>query len=148
VHAVSVFLSAKPATKPFNADFYATTATIIPVFMLAFTVGVLRNAGILAWAKWAEKGRGLGRTYRLRVAIVLVPAVLPLCFALSGEEIALNALVKRQNQTGGGDPLIVAAILAMAFIIFIGSLYAIANALREASGRKATPPQEPPEADG
>ena len=134
MQVLPVFLAAKAAIKPFNADFYAATATIIPVFMLAFTVGVLRSAGLLGLAKWVEGAKRFTWRYLVRLAIVTTPAVLPLTFAVVGEACALTALVTRHNQTHGGDPLIVGDILALAIVILIGSVNAISSAMADASG--------------
>lgn len=94
------------AAKPFNADFYATAATVIPVLFLALMFpGAPVNRVLVATRRWRTKGEAKAMGRRANVGFFLVGAaeqavlILLVVFGSFGELCAIVALYNRHATT-------------------------------------------------
>ena len=94
---LAAFANSAPAAQPFDATYYATIATVIPVLFLAIAVqGHMFEGLIKAAADLAAKRRAQGR-YPLDALLLLSLCGLTVIYGGMGELLALAALRHQQD---------------------------------------------------
>jgi hypothetical protein len=122
-----------PAAPPFNATFYATAATIIPVFFLAIAVqgNMYKNMITAARAKISATNSPRFRTTLAALGTVwllLIGTQLILAAGVLGEALAVNALA--YSASGHLTPnLVRLSILLLTVAVAIGPGIQLAQAI-------------------
>lgn len=127
--------------------FYATSATIIPIFLLA--IAVQSRTRRIFWFLLSDLGRvGAKITEPLAYILVVIMA--------AGEFVALKALYDDTWNSGHDPSIVFGAVCVGGLLVFLGTVDAVFAQLREAEDAKSgddakpdQPPEQPePQVDG
>jgi hypothetical protein len=137
------------STTHFNAAFYSTAATVIPVLFLAVAVQGSTYQDLLKAAGAMYKRTRRDQIIRkVAMTLPLIPALFILVYGVQGEIVAISSL-DLQRQVGGGNPTVIAAIItltaAAALTPVVSYLKLTTSWMRTA--RPATISQQAPVAD-
>lgn len=108
--------AAAPAAPAFNADFYITAATVIPVLFLAFAVQGRTYQDMLQAIRRAKERAAI--SYRpLRILALLILAA-----GTNGEIVAILALYDRSTSAEG---YVLIAVISLVIAVVVGPAYAL-----------------------
>ena len=106
------------ATTAFNAEYYATVATVVPILMLAVTFASFQGFG---FSRLVKRVRGANRALSLPAILIIGAVEISFVGALIAEVAAVDAILNRANHTNLENTLMLVMVALLMGLCAVGA---------------------------